>query len=699
MLEQLFAPRSVAIVGAGREPDKLGYVILDNCIKSGFKGPIYPINPKADEILGLKCYANLRDIPGPVDLIVIVVPQRFVLGVMQDAAAKDVKGAVIITAGFREAGKEGVVAEEAVMKVAREAGIRVVGPNCLGLLDTFTPVDASFGPAMPSKGYIGFASQSGALLSAILDWASVSDIGFGKILSLGNKADIDEVDFIDALQDDDETRVIAAYIEGVTNGQKFIKTASAVTKKKPVLLFKSGTTSAGSRAVSSHTGTLAGSEASYVAAFKQSGVIRAASVSELFDLASAFAMQPLPKGRRIGIVTNAGGPGIIATDAAEKASLQVVAITPETIERMRPKLTPTTSYANPVDIIGDAKADRYAVAVEGVLNDPNVDGVVVILTPQTVTEPAETAQVIANLAKTATKPILASFIGGKRIEPALPILRAANVPNYLFPEGAIGAFAALANYAEWQKAPAEEPVAIKGDKAAVRKILDDAYAAGRTTLGAESMDIFEAYGFRIPKAVLATNAQEAGDLADKLGYPIVMKIVSPEILHKSDVGGVKVGLKTRAEVEATYTQIVSSAKRHVPNATIQGVSVQQMAPAGREIILGTTKDPQFGHLMMFGLGGIYVEVLKDVSFRVAPLTQSQAREMIGEIRAAKLLAGVRGEPPADVEAIVESLTRLSQLVTDFPEITELDINPLMVYAEGKGGIAVDGRIALEAPKK
>jgi acetyltransferase len=698
LLESLFSPRSVAIVGASTEPGKLGNTILDNVIKCGFKGPIYPINPRAPEILGVKAYPRLTDTPGDVDLIIVVVPPPAVLPVMKDAATKGVKAAVIITAGFREAGAQGLAAERTVMEVAHAAGIRVVGPNCLGVIDTFTPLNGSFASGMPSQGRIAFASQSGALLTALLDWAALHEIGFSKVISLGNKADVSEIDLIRALQDDEETRVIAAYLEGITDGQEFMRVAREATRHKPLIIFKSGTTAAGSRAVSSHTGTLAGSEASYVAAFKQTGAIRAASVSELFDLANAFAMQPLPAGRRLAIVTNAGGPGIIATDAAEKAGLRLSSFTPETIATLREKLPATASVYNPVDIIGDAAADRYDIAIGAVLPDPGVDGVLVLLTPQAVTEVEETARIIGKYAAQTEKPILASFVGGSRLVEGLKILHEVNVPNYAFPEGAIGAFRAMAEYKVWQSKPIVKPARMYADRTGAAAAIAAARQAGRTTMGHEAMDLLAAYGFVLPVTGLARTADDAIVLAAEIGYPVVMKIVSPEILHKSDVGGVKVGLASPVEVRNAFASIITGARRYAPDATIQGISVQAMARRGREVILGATYDPQFGHLIMFGLGGIYVEVLRDVAFRVAPLAPDDAREMIFEIRANALLRGVRGDPPADIDAIVDALLRLSQLVTDFPEITELDVNPLLVYPIGEGSMAVDSRVSLAAPE-
>jgi acetate---CoA ligase (ADP-forming) len=551
---------------------------------------------------------------------------------------------------------------------------------------------------MPTKGRIAFASQSGALLSAILDWAVFQGIGFSKVVSLGNKADVSEIDLIKSWRTDPVSKVVAAYLEGVTNGQEFMQAAKEITKVKPLLVFKSGTTAAGSRAVSSHTGTLAGSEASYVAAFRQSGVIRPTSVSELFDLAIAFAQQPLPAGRRLGIVTNAGGPGIITTDAAEKAQLRLASFTPETVAAMRGKLPPTASVYNPVDIIGDARTDRYAVAIDAVLKDPGVDGLIVLLTPQAVTEPKETAQLIASYVGKTRKPILTSFIGGAALQEALKVLREAGIPNYDFPEGAVSAFKAMVDHREWREKPIEQPVRFIVNRDLALESIADTRKLGRTTLGLEAMDLLEAYGFTVPQSGIARTPDEAARLAADIGFPVVMKIVSPEILHKSDVGGVRVGVKSAEEVREAFIAIVASSQRYVPQAHIEGVFVQEMVKPGREVILGASYDGQFGHLLMFGLGGIYVEVMRDVVFRVAPLTMTDAREMVSEIRSSALLRGVRGQPPADIDAIVHALLRLSQLVTDFPEITELDVNPLVVYPNGEGAVAVDSRVALSAPR-
>jgi len=695
MLEALFKPASVAVVGAAREEGKLGYTVLRAVIDSGYPGAIYPINPKATQILDLPAYPSVSAVPGPVELAVIVVPRPAVIPVMRDCAAKGVKAAIIITAGFREVGPEGVEAENAVMRIARSAGIRVLGPNVLGLIDTSTPLNASFAPNMPKKGEIAFMSQSGAICSAILDWAQPRDLGFSKFVSLGNKADITEVDLLQAWGDAPETRVIIGYLEGISDGQRFMRVAKELTKRKPVIIVKSGRTAAGSRAVSSHTGTLAGSDAAYTAAFKQSGVIRAETMEELFDLSIAFAYQPLPDGKRLAIITNAGGPGIIATDASERIGLSLAGFTNETISALRSSLPPAASVYNPVDVLGDAKADRYQVALDLVMKDPGVDGVLVLLTPQAATEPTETAKVVVAASRNSKKPILASFVGGTSVEEAARILNAGRVPNYSFPERAVEVFAEMSAYDLWRDRTLDRPFVFDVDREKVRAVFQRVREMGRNALiELEAREVVSAYGLKMPRSELARSEAEAVAFAEDIGYPVVMKIVSPDILHKSEVGGVRVGLRSSAEVHNAFVRMLQDARRFVPSANIWGVAIQEMVKPGRETIIGVTFDPQFGHLLMFGLGGIYVEVLKDVSFRLAPLTAGEARSMVREIKAFPLLAGVRGQKPADTEAVVDALLRLSQLVTDFPEVAELDVNPLVVNDMGEGAIALDARIIL-----
>jgi len=697
MLETFFTPQSVAVVGASRDPEKLGYSILANVKNDGFPGEIYPVNPKADEILGMKVYPSVLDIPGPVDLAIVVVPARFVASVLKECGDKGVPSVVIITAGFREAGPEGLEREKELIEIAEENDIRIIGPNCLGVIDTETPLNGSFATDMPPAGPIAFMSQSGALGAAVLDMAMGGDIGFSKFISLGNKADVSEIDLLQALEDDPDTRVILIYVEGLPDGQKFIDVAREVSAKKPVVAIKSGVTASGSRAVSSHTGSLAGSEEAYKAAFKQAGVLRAQSMEELFDYARAFAYQPMLKGDRICIVTNAGGPGILATDALEHNGLDLISLEDETVNTLKEALPEAAALGNPVDVLGDAPADRYELAIREVLNDPNVDGILVILTPQTVTEIEETATVISEIAKEADKPILTSFMGEARTEAGVQILRENQVPNYPFPKRAAAAFGMMNAYREELEEPPFEKAELDVDKEPVRKLFDRVLEEGRNSIGdAESREILKAYGFDVPEVKIAEDADEAVEIAEELGYPIVLKIASPDILHKTDVGGVKLNLSSPDDVRDAFDLIMYRAQKHQPDAKIWGCTVQHMVPQGREVLVGMSRDDQFGPLVAFGLGGIYVEALKDVAFRVAPFSRHEAEQMIREIRSYPLLKGVRGEEPADHEAMVDALLRIGQLVTDFPEILELDINPLMVYEEGDGAIAIDMRLVLES---
>lgn len=697
MLEMFFAPRSVAVVGAGREPGKLGYDVLNNLLQYGYKGQVYPINPKADEILGLKSYPTVLDVPGPVDLAVIVVPARFVPDVIQQCGEKGVKGAVIISAGFKEAGLEGVKLERQVVAMAKQHGLRIVGPNCLGIIDTVQPMDVSFAVGIPPRGDIAFMSQSGALCTAILDWALANNIGFSYFVSLGNKSDVDEVDLMEAWDANPNAKVMIAYVEGLRDGRRFMDVARRVTRRTPVIAVKSGNTEAGSRAVSSHTGSLAGSNRAYDAAFRQTGVLRATSIQELFDYAIGFAYQPVLRGNRIAIVTNAGGPAIMATDALENAGLKLAPLAKETVEYLQAHLPAAANTYNPIDVLGDALADRYALGIDAAFKDPNVDGLIVILTPQVMTQIEETAREIARLSKLYDKPVVGCYMGEAKVSAGIAILTRERVPNYPFPERAAAALKALHDYRLWLERPAPEIKQFKVDRERVRATFAKVREEGRNTLGdAEARNIAEAYGLRVPKSRLATTPEEAVQFAEEIGYPVVMKIASPDILHKSDIGGIKVGVTGAGNVRDAFDLLVYRAQRFMPDALIWGVQIQEMVTGAKEIIIGMNRDPQFGPMIMFGLGGIYVEVLKDVTFRIAPITAQEAREMVGEIRSHHLLEGVRGERASDIDAIVDCVLHISQLVTDFPEIVELDINPLLVREAGAGAIAVDMRLVLSS---
>ncbi len=699
MLEAIFAPRSIAVVGASPDPRKLGHTVLKNIVTNGFPGAIYPIHPSADEVLGHKVYASVAAVPETPDLAVIVVPPQAVLQVAEECGQKGVQGLIVITAGFKEVGHEGQRLEEQLLEIVRRYGMRMVGPNCLGVIDTVTRMNASFAALMPLPGNIAFMSQSGAICTAILDWSIVEGIGFSRFVSLGNKADVDEVTLLKAWNDDPHSRVILAYLEGIARGSEFMQVAREVTRQTPVIAIKSGTTAAGSRAISSHTGSLAGSEAAYEAAFKQSGILRARTMQDVFDQALIFAYQPLIRGDRIAIVTNAGGPGILATDAVENAGLQLARFEASTIERLQRDLPPTANVFNPIDIIGDARSDRYRVGIAAALADPNVDAVLVLLTPQAQSDVPETAEVIAELAEAQPeprKPVVASFMGEYSLGPALKILNERRIPNYPFPERAVAALKAMYTYKQRREQPPGEYESFEVDHERVRRTFAEVRAQGRLELGElEAREVMAAYGMRLPESQLARSPEEAVEIANRLGYPVVMKISSPDILHKSDIGGVRVGISSASEARDAYELIEYRARRYQPNADIRGILVQQQAPRGRECLVGVSRDPQLGPLIGFGMGGIYVEVLKDVVFRLAPLSKQEAREQIESIRSFPILRGVRGQAPADLDSVLDTLLRVSQLVIDYPEIVEMDINPLMVYDKGQGALVLDARIILQ----
>lgn len=700
MLEHFFSPQSVAVIGASREEGKVGYDLFKNLIIHGYKGRIYPVNPKADTILGIKTYARLTEIDDSIDLAVIVVPAAYVNKVVDECIEKGIDSIIVISAGFKESGIQGASLEREVYQKIKQHSIRMLGPNCLGLIDTQSSLNVSFAADMPARGNIAFISQSGALCTSILDWAARECVGFSRFISMGNKTDIDEVDLMQAISEDPNTKVILCYLEGVKNGTVFLNSARVITRKTPMIVVKSGGTMAGAKAASSHTGTLAGSENAFDAACKQSGILRAKTVEELFDYARIFSQQPLPRGPRIALVTNAGGPGIIAADAVERSKLRMATFSRSTIEQLRSFLPDMANVYNPVDVLGDAKADRYQFVIKKIIEDPNVDVVLVILTPQTMTEIEKTAEVVCDISRKTDKTIVTSFMGGKRIESGLRIMCQRRVPNYSFPERATLAIEAAYQYTLWQNKTFPATKTFQGDREKVASIFDTFKQMKRRSLGEEeAKQVISAYGFSIPKSILAASEADAVKAAEEIGYPVVMKISSPDILHKSDFGGVVIGLQDEVSVRRYFCDITLKAHRLMPDAEIYGVLIQQMVTGGKEIILGMSRDPQFGPLLMFGLGGIYTEVLKDVTFRIAPVGLSDAEEMVQEIRSFPLLQGIRGEKPVDIDAMVNSILKVSQLVTDFPEILEMDINPLVVFPEGHDSVALDARLTISLNNK
>ena len=697
MLEKLFVPKSIAVIGASRQEGKVGHSVLKNLLQYGYPGKIYPINPKAEEILRTRTYSTIFAVEGEIDLAVVAIPSQFVPSILRDCVNRGIGAVVIISAGFKESGKQGSQLERELVETIKNSSIRVLGPNCLGIIDTASSLNASFAAGMPSPGNIAFFSQSGALCTAVLDWALGEDVGFSKFISLGNKADIDEVDLLLTLADDQETKVILGYLEGVSNGTRFMEVAREISRKKPVIIIKSGRTQAGARAASSHTGTLTGLDTAYEAAFRQSGIIRAETVQALFDYAIAFAYQPLPRGPNLAILTNAGGPGIIAADAVENSILQMASFRENTISKLRKELPSNASIYNPVDVIGDAGADRYEKAMKTIVNDPGVDSLTVILAPQAMTDIKETAEVISKISSAVSdKPIVSSFMGRLEVKQGIRILRSGKIPNYSYPERTISALEAMVKYRKWKETPSGKILSFEVNKKKAEKIFTKAKEKSEANLTTEeTREVLSAYGFSLPQRIVTETSREAISAANSLGYPVVMKIVSPDILHKSDVGGVKVGITEKSQVARSFEDLISNAKRFMPEALIMGVTVEEMIVPGKEVVLGSSRDPSFGPLLMFGLGGIYVEVLKDVSFRIAPLTFNEAELMIKEIRSYPILKGVRGEEPSDLIAVRESLLRLSQLVTDFSEILEIDINPLMVLPAGKGAVVIDSRLTIK----
>ncbi len=697
-LDAFFSPQSIAVIGASTNTSKLGYAVLDNLVNGDFLRDgrkVYPINPKADEILGLPAFPVVSDIPDPIDLAVIVIPYPLVPEAMRTCGEKGIPAVIVISAGFREAGMDGLEREQELIEITTEYNIRLIGPNCLGVINTVIPMNASFSAGLPPKGPMDFMSQSGALGTAILDWAQAGRLGLSKFVSLGNKADVSEIDLLRAWAKDPTSNVILSYMEGLPDGQEFISVAREVSKIKPIVALKSGVTQAGSRAVSSHTGSLAGSEQAYEAAFRQSGVLRAHSLQDLFDMARAFGYLSPLQGDRIAIVTNAGGPGILATDALERAGLKLARFKPECIKALEQFLPDAASAANPIDVLGDARADRYRFALEQVIKSPSVDGILVILTPQAMTEIIETADVITEISEKVDIPILASFMGEARVKAGIEIMAKHNVPNFAFPERAAMVLQAMSQYREYRARPLPSFESFDVDQKAVRETIDRVLDEGRLSIGdAEAKSILTAYGLQAPPSEIAETAENAVEIAADMGYPVVLKIASPDILHKTDVGGVKVGLQNATDVRDAFDLITYRSQRYLPEAHLWGCQVQKMVPSGLEILIGMNRDPQFGPLVTFGLGGIYVEALKDASFRIAPFSRDEAAQMLTEIRAKALLDGVRGEPPVDKETLIDALLRIGQLVLDFPEIAELDINPFIVYEEGRGGVALDMRLIL-----
>jgi acetyl coenzyme A synthetase (ADP forming)-like protein len=688
-----FRPRGVVIVGTSSNPAKLGYGVARNLVNSGYDGAIHFVSQKTGNLFGRPIYTNLNEILDPVDLAVLIVPAPGVLEALKACARRGIRAVIIVSSGFREAGSEGAALEAEILRAARKSNVRLIGPNCIGLLDTHLPLDTTFlPPPMPTAGDVAFISQSGAICAAIIDWARGQGFGFSRLISLGNQADVNETDMLSAVAEDEHTRVLTLYIESVSDGQRFIEQASEVARRKPVVALKVGRFAAGQRAATSHTGALAGQDAAYEAAFRKAGVFRAATSEEMFDWASALACCPLPQGRRMAVLTNAGGPGVIAADALEIHGLQLAELIPETRAAIAALLPPAAGLHNPIDMLASASPEQFAACLRLLLDDPGVDGAMVIL-PHPPMYPAESvAGALIPLIHASPKPVVVALMGEQLIQKAAMRLRAARVPEYRFPERAASALAVLAKRAEFlDKQTLKVSQTFRVSKAAARAVLADAHSGH--FLDPEPVDcLMAAYGIPTAPVNLARTEAEAAKIASELGFPVVLKIASPDIRHKSDVGGVLLNIQTPEEATTGFITVTGRARLAKPDAKIEGVYIQRQLPDGQEVILGAARDTQFGALMMFGSGGVEVEGLKDVAFALAPLTLSEAEDMLHRTWAGRKLGGFRSIARVDAEAVKDVLVRLSQLAHDFPEIAEIEINPLCVLA--KGAVAVDVRVNL-----
>ena len=691
-LNKMFKPESVAVIGASNTPGKVGYIIVDNLINDGFEGEIYPVNPRGGEILGKTAYENIKDVPGKVDLAIITIPSPFVNTAVKECGECGIENMVVITAGFKEVGEEGAKLEEELVSLGKEYGINIIGPNSLGITDSHTPLNGSFSQMMPPKGNMAFISQSGAMMVAIIDWSIASGIGFSKVISLGNKAGVSEIELLQYLAEDDETNVIICYLESISDDEDFVRTMRETAHKKPIIVLKSGSSSAGAEAASSHTGALAGSDLAFDTAFRQSGILRVETMAELFDLGLAFSKAPLPRGDNVAIITNAGGGGVLTVDAMEKAGLKLVQFDEETTAKLKECVTEEGSAKNPIDVLGDAPVSRYKESLEIVLSQDEVDSIIVMVCPTASADPDGIANAILEESKEFDKPIVVVNMGGPSFENANNLLRENGVPTYVFPETAVTALKAMTQYAKLEDKVYDDVVENVSDvdKDAVKAIFDKVKADGRDTLlGSEAYAVAEAYGISAAPIKLSTSADEAAALAEEMEFPVVLKIASDKILHKSDIGGVKVGINSPEEAKETYEEIIANAKAAHPDIIPDGVEVQKMMDSGEEVIVGMIRDQQFGPMIAFGMGGIYVNLIEDVSFNLAKgMTSQEIDEQINSTKVSKLLEGYRGEAACDVEEVKEAIKRVARLTLDFPEISELDINPIFVYEEDSSALDI-----------
>ena len=698
-LDELFVPKSVAVIGASNRLGTVGASLFRNILQAGYQGVTYPVNPSWKSVSGVRCYPSVADLPETPDLGVIIVPAPAVAGVMRDLGARGTQGVVVISSGFREVGGAGVAMEAELVEIARKYRMSVTGPNCFGVLNTdpALSLNATFSSDLPPRGNIGFVSQSGALCSGILRYGVSERIGFSRFVSVGNRAGVDENDILYSLGRDPATQVILLYVESLADGHRFLEAAREVTEHKPVLVIKSGRSAVGERAARSHTGSLAraGQDRVFDALFEQAGVLRADTIGDLFRMAKMFSTGLRLEGPRIAILTNSGGPGIVAADACARAGLELP--TPPTIvaESLQRMLSPSAAVANPVDMTADAKGDTYRDALKLLLDIPEVNGALVIATPTgTLAGSAVSDAVLAVKSKSA-KPIAVCLFGISDLSNEVQALEARGIPTYTFPEEAVQGLGSLARYNAWWTRPKTNVRTFKVDTTAADRTIQEARAQGATVLPEYSArELLKAYGIPFAPSRRVRTVAEAVDAADEVGYPVAMKVASPDISHKTDVGGVALNIDSARTLRAAWATMERSLAAKAPNARIEGFEIEKMIVGGKEVLLGIQRDPGFGPIVVFGMGGIYVEVLRDVTFRLAPLRELSARHMVASVKAFPLLTGVRGEAPSDLEALYEAIERISQLAVERPEVTELDVNPLIVRGAGQGVCAVDARVVL-----
>jgi len=695
-LTPLFAPRSIAVVGASRTPGTIGRQIVENLVLHGFSGAVYPVHPVARSVFSLPAWRSVREIPAEVDMAVIVVPRERVLDVIDDCGAKGVSIVTVISSGFSEAGPEGAALERELVDRVRRHGMRLVGPNCMGVLSTDPAhsMNATFAPTMPPAGPVSFLSQSGALGVAILDYAAGYQVGIRHFASVGNKPDVSGNDLLEHWESDPETRVILMYLQTFGNPRRFTRIARRLARKKPIVVVKSGRSRATPLANWSHTGALAGEDVAVNALFEQCGVHRADTVEELFDLAMAFAGLPLPKGNRVGIVTNAGGPGVLTADACLSEGLQVATLTPETLDRIAAERPGGAIVRHPLQMAATATPESYGAAVRILLADPGVDAVIAAFVPPIGGNHSAVARSIVEASREHPgHPILAVLMGRAGLPEGRTVLREAGIPAYAFPESAVRALAALHRQREWRDRAVQAPVTFPVDRAGVASLLSALQDEGRDNLTeVEAYRVLNAYGIETPPHALVESEDAAVAAAESIGWPVVLKAISPQIVHRTEIGGVLLDLRSAGELRRGYRELRDRLDTEHPELSISGILVAPYRKEGRELILGMTTDPTFGPVLMFGLGGIYVETFRDVSFRIPPVTEQEALEMVRSIRSYPILAGVRGEAPVRTEAIVRTIQRLSQLVLDHPIIQAIDVNPFLATEEG--GLALDARIGL-----